>query len=101
MNATDLICKTYAPKTATYPTTVLSSDSVNAFDRLFMSIGGFANDVEIRKYLTAIPERSRENWDALEMQGALLAIGEDGKATSIETIRYPVTETEEEKKEDV
>ena len=66
-----------------------------------MSIGGFANDVEIRKYLTAIPERSRENWDALEMQGALLAIGEDGKATSIETIRYPVTETEEEKKEDV
>jgi metallophosphoesterase (TIGR00282 family) len=62
-----------------------------------LSIGGFANDVELRKYMTGIPERSHENWDGLEIQGALVSIGDDGKATSVETIRYPVTETEEEK----
>lgn len=54
-----------------------------------MSIGGFANDVELRKMLTAIPERSRENWNDLELQGVLVHIGEDGKATSIEPLRVP------------
>jgi|GEM_PF-22759 len=60
------------------------------------SVGGFATDVELRKYLTGIPERSHENWDSLELQGALVSV-DNGKPASIETIRYPVTKAEEEK----
>lgn len=52
-----------------------------------MSIGGFANDVELRKVLTSIPERSRENWNQLELQAVLVRIGDDGKATAIEPIK--------------
>ena len=58
-----------------------------------MSIGGFANDVELRKLLTSIPERSRENWNQLELQAVLVQIGEDGKATGIEPIRVPVEDS--------
>lgn len=52
-----------------------------------MSIGGFANDVELRKVLTSIPERSRENWNQLELQAVLVRIGDDAKATAIEPIK--------------
>lgn len=58
-----------------------------------MSIGGFANDVELRKLLTSIPERSRENWNQLELQAVLVQIGKDGKATGIEPIRVPVEDS--------
>lgn len=54
-----------------------------------MSIGGFDTEVELRKFLTAIPERSRENWNQLELQGVLVHIGDDGKATGIEPVRIP------------
>lgn len=56
-----------------------------------MSIGGFDNEIELRKQITAIPERSRENWNQLEFQGVLVTI-EDCKATAIETVRQSVTE---------
>lgn len=38
------------------------------------SIGGLAAQPEIRKYLTRIPIRSEEAWDALELQGVLLDV---------------------------
>ncbi|MFA6844471.1 MAG: TIGR00282 family metallophosphoesterase [Sphaerochaetaceae bacterium] len=62
-----------------------------------MSIGGFANDVELRKFLTQIPERSHENWDGLELQGALVDIDDEAKSTNIEIVRVPIAESEEEK----
>ncbi len=52
-----------------------------------MSVGGLDPEVEIRKYLNQIPERSR-NWGVLpELQGVIIEIGEDGHATTIETLR--------------
>jgi len=52
-----------------------------------MSVGGLDPEVEIRKFLNQIPERSR-NWGVLpELQGVIIEIGEDGHATAIETLR--------------
>ncbi len=62
-----------------------------------MSVGGLHKDVEIRKFLTAIPERSQDCWDTLELQGALITIGDDGKAESIKEIRFPVETPKEER----
>jgi len=55
------------------------------------SVGGLKPDIEIQKFLTQIPERSEETWEDLEIQGVLIDIEENGKASSIETIRYPVS----------
>lgn len=55
-----------------------------------MSVGGFDPNLEITKFVTQVPARSRECWDSLEMQGVLVEAGDDGKALSIETIRVPV-----------
>ena len=38
------------------------------------SVGGMAASPEIRKYLTRIPIKSEESWDALELQGAILDV---------------------------
>lgn len=53
-------------------------------------VGGLNPEVEIAKFLTQIPQRSAECWDALELQGVIFEVGDDGKATSIETVRVPV-----------
>ncbi|MCF7929440.1 MAG: YmdB family metallophosphoesterase [Spirochaetales bacterium] len=53
------------------------------------SVGGLLPDVEIRKFLTQIPERSQETWEGLEIQGVVLKIGGDGRALSIERLRRP------------
>ncbi len=50
------------------------------------SIGGLDPKIEIRKFLTQIPERSADIWSELELQGVLLDIDEDGHALSIERI---------------
>ncbi len=55
-------------------------------------VGGLAPDVEIQQFLSQIPERSKEWWNDLEIQGAVIAIDDQGKAESIEEIRYPITE---------
>jgi len=57
----------------------------------FMSAGGFVPEPEIEKLMTGLPIRSHESWDDTELEGALIAIGDDGKATSIEPIRKKVT----------
>lgn len=54
------------------------------------SVGGLAPDIEIRKFLTQIPERSNDWWNNMEFQGVLLEIDpETGKALSIERIKKP------------
>ncbi len=55
------------------------------------SVGGLNSKIEIRKYRTAIPERSKESYDNLEAQGALFTI-EDNKCINIETVRVPIDE---------
>ena len=56
------------------------------------SVGGLDKTVEIRKFLTQIPERSKDAWENLELQGAVLEVSDDGKAVSIEGFRHPCTE---------
>ena len=51
------------------------------------SVAGLDPGPEIRKFMTGVPERSSDTWVNLELQGVLIDIGDDGKATSIEPIR--------------
>lgn len=51
------------------------------------SVGGFLPETEIQKFLTGVPERSRECWDALELQGVLLELDRNGKVQDIKTIK--------------
>lgn len=64
-----------------------------------MSVGGFDPQVEIERFLTQIPSRSNESWDALELQGVIVETDPSGKALAIETIRQPVETPEDRKKE--
>jgi len=56
------------------------------------SVGGLDPEIEIRKFITQIPERSRDAWKELELQGVLLDIDDSGKTTHIERIRCKCTE---------
>ena len=52
------------------------------------SVGGLEPEIEIKKYMTQLPERSKECWENLELQGVVLDIDpESGKALSIEPVR--------------
>lgn len=64
------------------------------------SVGGLSADIEIQKFLTHIPERSRDAWDGLEMQGAIIDLNEDGKAESIELIRHICKEKPDDRQSD-
>ena len=52
-----------------------------------MSVGGLDPEVEIRKFLHQIPERSRNYTSHPELQGVIVEIDENGKTTDIETLR--------------
>lgn len=52
------------------------------------SVGGLDPEVEIRKFLTQIPEISKSKWGKLELQGVLVDIDDNGKATDIQRIKY-------------
>ncbi|MDC7219093.1 MAG: TIGR00282 family metallophosphoesterase [Spirochaetales bacterium] len=55
-----------------------------------LSVAGLNRDIEIRKHLTQIPERSSDASEALELQGVLIELDDDtGKAVSLETLRVP------------
>jgi metallophosphoesterase (TIGR00282 family) len=54
------------------------------------SVGGLDPEIEIRKFTTLIHEYSKEAWGRLEIQGAVIEIGEDGKAVGITTIRQSI-----------
>ena len=54
------------------------------------SVGGLDPEIEINKFITQVPERSKDFWDNLELQGAVIDIDtETGKSNSIERIRKP------------
>lgn len=57
------------------------------------SVGGLDIEIETRKMLTQIPERSKDAWDRPELQGVLVEADEEtGKAVSIERIQRPCKE---------
>lgn len=58
------------------------------------SVSGFDPEPEIRAFMTAIPERSQESWEALELQGVLIDLDEDGAAKTIEPFRRVVERQE-------
>ena len=56
------------------------------------SVNGYDPKTEIQQFMTAIPEKSMDCWNGLEIQGAVIDIGDDGKATAITPFRHVVTE---------
>ena len=60
------------------------------------SIGGLEPELELRKFMTQIPERSKDTWDQLELQGVLIDLDNSGKAVSIESLRIPCLEVPDE-----
>ncbi|MCL2294561.1 MAG: YmdB family metallophosphoesterase [Spirochaetes bacterium] len=61
------------------------------------SVGGLEPCVEIKKFLSQIPERSRDCWDNLELQGVLIDVDPGtGKAISIERIKKSCVAEKEE-----
>jgi hypothetical protein len=61
-----------------------------------MSIGGCDINSRIKEYITGIPDWTKEAWEAPELQGVYLDIGNDGKALSIERVRLPVKQENKE-----
>jgi len=59
------------------------------------SVGGFKPDIEIKKFITAIPQRSEETMEGLEIQGALFTLDENGKCIATELIREKIETPEE------
>ena len=51
------------------------------------SVGGLDPEIEINKFLTQIPERSKDAWARLELQALLIDINSDGTAERIEIIK--------------
>lgn len=52
-----------------------------------LGVGGFDSEVEIKKFITAVPTRSKECWDRLQMQGVIVDINEEtNMADNIETL---------------
>lgn len=62
-----------------------------------MSVGGFEPSIEIQRFLTAIPSRSGESFEQLEIQGALFSIDENGHCSDCKKIRKIVPLSDEEK----
>ncbi len=56
------------------------------------SVGGLSQEVEIRKFLTQVPERSQDAWDNLELQGVVLTIDDNGRTENIERFKLPCKE---------
>ncbi|MDR0554291.1 MAG: YmdB family metallophosphoesterase [Treponema sp.] len=54
------------------------------------SVGGADTESRIQEYLTGIPDWTKDAWDMPEIQGVLIDINREGKALSIERIRYAV-----------
>lgn len=55
-----------------------------------LSAGGFNPEYEIKKLMTALPDRSHESWDDCEIQGVLVTISEEGFAEEIKPIKEKV-----------
>ena len=55
-----------------------------------LSVGGFNPEYEIKKLMSAIPDRSHESWEDCELQGVLVTISEEGSAEDIAPIKEKV-----------
>ncbi len=81
-------------RTQTADATILSNGTAVICDagRTGSQFGviGFDPEVEIRKFIRQIPERSKECWQDLEAQGVVLEVGDDFRATSITPFREPI-----------
>ncbi len=55
-----------------------------------LSVGGFEAASEIAKYLSQVPNRSKEAWAEIELQGVVVEVDEIGKAIAIETVRKTI-----------
>ena len=58
------------------------------------SVGGLDPAVETRKFVNQVHEQSRDAWGLLELQGVVLDVAPDGRASSITTLRRQVTAPE-------
>ncbi len=54
-----------------------------------LSVGGFLPEVEIEKFVKALPLRSREEWNKSQLQGVIVTI-ENDKAVNIEVMKIDV-----------
>ncbi len=54
-----------------------------------LSVGGLEAESRIKEYLTGIPAWSKDGTRGLELQGCVIEIGDEGRASSIETVRLP------------
>jgi metallophosphoesterase (TIGR00282 family) len=59
------------------------------------SVGGNDAQTCINEYLTGISGWTREAWDRLEVQGAMIEMNENGKSTNIVRVRLPVRRIKE------
>ncbi|MBN1686177.1 MAG: YmdB family metallophosphoesterase [Spirochaetales bacterium] len=64
------------------------------------SVGGLDSGVEIRKFVTQVPERSQDTWENLELQGVVLDFDDDGKAEKIERFKLPCKEIPDDRNSD-
>ncbi len=55
-------------------------------------VGGLDPEIEIDKFLLQIPERSKEYWNSLEIQGVIIDIDNEGRTESIKALRYKIEE---------
>ncbi|MFP4363989.1 MAG: YmdB family metallophosphoesterase [Spirochaetia bacterium] len=56
------------------------------------SVYGLDPEIELKKFLTSVPERQKETWNTLELQGCILDINSEGKAESFEVLKLPCEE---------
>jgi calcineurin-like phosphoesterase len=63
-----------------------------------MSVGGQDPATRIAEYMTGIPAWAKDGTAGLELQGCLIEVGDDGRATSIKALRIPCTDVLEDKK---
>ncbi|WP_319559572.1 TIGR00282 family metallophosphoesterase [Marispirochaeta sp.] len=64
------------------------------------SVGGLEIETEIGQFISQIPERSKEAWGGLEMQGVIFEINAEGRTTAVERVRIPCKEVPDERKSD-
>jgi metallophosphoesterase (TIGR00282 family) len=59
------------------------------------SVGGCEINSRIQEYLSGIPDWTKDAWERPEVQGVYIEITTNGKARSIERIRFPVQSASE------
>ncbi len=59
------------------------------------TVGGFDPEIEIKKFITQIPELSKCKWGKLELQGVVVEIDDNGKAVEIKRIKYNCVKEQE------